>query len=367
MLKSRLLVMGAFGVTMSLGLAACGGGSSVSGSSNDSGSSGATTTMNIETFAGDLGDTLASIAQGFEKKYNVHINWVEGSGVQNVARVAAAQSNQKYDAAFVPGQSQVQGTVHGYWAKLNPKVVDTSDVYPVLLAPGKDGVPVGLIVTDLYYNTKVFKQKGWTPPTSFNDLLDKKYCNKVGILDVTQTYGLYTVLGLGGLTKDWAKAGNLDGAFKKGLQKESSFKSCLPSVESSGGALEQKIQTGQYIIGTHGSVRILPLAKAGVPVRAVTPSEGAFLTESFVAPVKNAPHPKLAQEFVNWYLRPQAQEKLMTKTFYGPVIKSVKVPQKLVDEGVPNEATVKKLIIPDRKAVASKRDKWIDEFQRALG
>lgn len=363
--RKRTIKLAAVGAAMAMGAAACGGGSAASGGSNGGG--GETVDMNIETFAGALGDTLADIAKGFEQKYNVKIHWVEGSGVQNVARVAASAGHQQYDAAFVPGQSQVQGTVKGLWAKLDPDIVDLSDVYDVLKAPGGDGVPVGLIVTDLYYNTDVFKQNGWDPPKSFADLLDRKYCNKVGIMDVTQTYGLYTVLGLGNLSQEEAKAGKVEDAFNKGLDKEASFKECLPAVESSSGALEQKIQTGQYIVGAHGSVRVLPLEAAGVPVKAVTPSEGAFLTESFVAPVKDAPHPKLAQEFVNWYLSKEAQTQLMTQTYYGPVVKSVTVPDKLVEMGVPDKNTVDKLIIPDRKTVASHRSDWIDAYQRALG
>lgn len=341
-------------------LAGCGGASA-------GGGPGGATEMNIETFGGALGETIASVAEGFEEENNVEINWVEGSGVENVARIAASQGNQIYDAAFVPQQSHFDGSQAGYWAKLDPDIVNTEDVYDVLLPDSQDGAPVGLITTDVYYNTETFDEEGWEPPTTFDALTRPEFCNRIGILDPNQTYGLYTIFGLGGLTQEEAEAGELENAWNQGLQKLASIKDCLPTVESSGGALEQKIQTGQYAVGTHGSVRILPLVEAGVPVTAVIPEGGAFLTLSLVAPVKGAPNPELAQKFVDWFLSEDAQTRLMTETFYGPVISTVEVPQDLVEAGVPSNEVIDQLIIPDPAAVGENRSDWFDEFQRTMG
>lgn len=359
MTVKRQQLLGATIAILSVGLTACGGGSA-------DGTSGPTE-MNIETFGGALGETIASVAEGFEEKYDVKINWVEGSGVENVARIAASEGNQIYDAAFVPQQSHFDGSEAGLWAPLDSEVIDTADVYDVLMPTENNGVPVGLITTDLYYNTATFEEEGWEPPSSFDDLLNQEFCDRVGILDPNQTYGLYTILGLGGLTQEQAEAGELEEAWSTGLEKLATIKDCLPTIESSGGALEQKIQTGQYAIGTHGSVRILPIANAGVPVKAVIPEDGAFLTLSLLAAVKDAPHPDLAQKFLDWFLREESQERLMTETFYGPVISTVDVPQELAEAGVPSKETIDQLIIPDPSTVGENRSDWFDEFQRTMG
>lgn len=361
--QAKLLTVGV--ACLSIVAAAC--------SPSGDGGSGGTVEMNIETFGGDLGETIAEIAAGFEEEHDVKINWTEGSGVENVARVAGSGENPIYDVAFVPQQSQFDGSQQGLWAKLDPAIVDTSEVDEALLADNDDAAPVGMIVTDLYYNTEVFEEEGWQPPTSFADLTRPEFCEQVGILDPNQTYGLYSILGLGGLSSGGDGGdgddggGRVEAAWSSGLSRLESAKDCFPTVESSGGALEQKIQTGEYVVGTHGSVRVLPLIDAGAPVKAVTPEEGAFLTMTMVAPVKNAPNPELAQEFVNWFLSEDAQEKLMTETFYGPVISSVTVPDELVELGVPTGEMAEQLIIPDLQTVTEHRSDWFDEFQRTMG
>src|ERR1035438_7814401 len=42
-------------------------------------------------------------------------------------------------------------------------------------ATDERAVGIGLVATGLMYNSKVFAEKGWAPPTSWNDLKDPKY------------------------------------------------------------------------------------------------------------------------------------------------------------------------------------------------
>lgn len=345
-----------------IALTACGGGGGDT-------SAGGTTEMNMCNFAGALGDAIKEVSAGFEKENNVKINWCTGtgSGTENVAKIAASARNQIYDATLVDIQNQNLASSKGLWAKLDPDIVDTSNVYESLRAKNNDSIPIGMITNDIYYNKDTFKKKDWQPPTSYQDLVDPKYCNEVGILDINQSYGLYTVLGLGGLTQQDAADGNLDPAFESGLKKLSDAKDCFRTLETSSGGLEQKMQTGQYALGTHGSVRVLPIIKAGVPLGAVVPKEGPFLTLSFIAPVKDGPNPELAQKYCAWFLKPESQKALMDKVFFGPVTPQVEVPQDLQNFGVPTEDDIADLVIPDVATVTEKRSEWTDEYMRAMG
>lgn len=365
MFSKRLAV--AVTVVSALAIAACGGSNDDVGGGGDS-AAGAPTEMNMCNFAGALGEAIAEVGAGFEEEYNAQINWCTGtgSGTENVAKITASAGNQIYDATLVDIQNQALASSRDLWAELDPDIVDTSDVYEPLKAQNDDSVPIGMITNDLYYNKDVFEEEGWDPPTSYQDLLDPKYCGKVGITDISQSYGLYTVLGLGELSQADAEAGNLDEAFEAGLQKLAAVKSCFPTLEASSGALEQKIQTGQYVIGTHGSVRVLPIIEAGAPVGAVIPEEGAFLTLSFVSPVADAPNPELAQQFVAWFLRPEAQQALMETVFFGPVISTVEVPERLAEFGVIAEDGIDDLVIPDVETVTERRSDWTDQYQRAM-
>lgn len=326
-----------------------------------------TVEMNIQTFGGELGDAIAEVAKGFEEEHNVRINWVSGTGVENVARAAARASNQIYDVTFSPDSGQVSGSAMGLWEMLDRTIVDTDDVYPVLLKESDDGAPMGMIVTSLYYNTEVFEQEGWPAPTSFADLARPEYCDRVGIIDPNSTYGMYTVLGLGGLTQADAIAGNLQPAWDRGLGVLESMSDCLTNVESSSSAFEQKIQAGQYAVGAHGHVRLLALEDAGVPIQAIAPSEGSFLTLSTVSANKGGPNPELAQEFVNWFISEESQTSLMNLIYYGPVLSTVDVPGELANRGVPGNSVIDALIVPDLNTVDELRSDWFDQFQRAIG
>lgn len=364
--RTKKLTTVAVAAAAALVLAGCAGGG---GTDTGNGNAGAPTEMNMCNFAGVLGEAIAEVASGFEEENNVKINWCTGtgSGTENVAKITASEGNQIYDATLVDIQNQALASSRGLWAELDPEIVNTDDVYEPLKAHNNDSVPIGMITNDIYYNLDRFEEQGWDAPTSYQDLLNPDYCNEVGILDINQSYGLYTVLGLGELTQEDAAAGNLEPAWEAGLAKLSAAKDCFRTLETSSGGLEQKMQTGQYSIGTHGSVRVLPIIEAGAPLAAVIPEEGAFLTLSFIAPVKGGPNPELAQKFCAWFLTPEAQTALMNAVFFGPAISTVDVPADLADFGVINQDTIDTLVIPDVETVTERRSDWTDQYQRAMG
>jgi len=341
---------------LTLSLAACGGAG---------GSSGDAAQLNVIVFPGAVGDLIKKESNKFEQENNVKIRFTEASSVEAVAKITAAKANPEYDVAFVGDQDLYRGTDAGLWASLGPSV-DTSTVHPEFKDKANNGVPLGVLVTGLFYNKEVFDKEGWPAPTSFQDLLDQKYCGKVGITNASLIYGVYAVLGLGGLTQAQAQAGDLDGAWNAGLQKLAAHKDCVPTFETSSAAYEQKIQTGQYIIGDYASVRLLPLKKAGVPIELVTPPEGGYGGLTMVAAVKDSPNPDMAQRYLNFVLKPDVQTSLMENTFYSPSVQSVVVTPALVDLGMVTEEELQKMIFPNA-TVARKLSGWLDEFQRSVG
>ncbi len=72
--------------------------------------------------------------------------------------------------------------------------IDQSKIHDVAKLPGGRASGLGIIATGLMYNTKVFKENGWAPPTSWNDLKDPKYKGKVVMPPLNNGYGLLTVV-----------------------------------------------------------------------------------------------------------------------------------------------------------------------------
>jgi putative spermidine/putrescine transport system substrate-binding protein len=77
--------------------------------------------------------------------------------------------------------------------------------------------------------------------------------------------------------------------------------------------------TGGAWIAFNGSGRIADLAATGVPVAMAIPKEGALANPDFFEVVRNAPHPRLAQEFVNFALSPEMQVEIATHMNLAPV------------------------------------------------
>lgn len=50
----------------------------------------------------------------------------------------------------------------------------------------------------LFYATREFKKRGWKPPTHRSDLLDEKYCGRVGINHPNVAYGAQALIMLDG-------------------------------------------------------------------------------------------------------------------------------------------------------------------------
>jgi putative spermidine/putrescine transport system substrate-binding protein len=288
----------------------------------------------VAALGGALGQSIREVFEPFEKKYNVKIKWdTVGSSVENVARAAATKDKPVFDLIFGDMTQLPSGTEQGIWAPLDEKVVTNyKDQMPQARSDANDIVFYGFIATGLFYANKEFEKRGWKPPTRWTDLLDKKYCGRVGINHPNVSYGVQMLIMLGG--------GN-PAKINDGIAKLAADKDCIPVLEPTAAKLEEKIALGEYLIGVQGSVRIVPMTQKGIPVKFVIPEEGPAMYASGVAPVKNSPNARLAQEFCNWILA-------------------------YADLGVPDAEVVKRSSFIPAKVITDNRRAWTRQVERAM-
>jgi len=317
------------------------------------------TELVVAALGGALGQSIREVFEPFEKQYNVKIRWdTVGSSVENVARAVATKDHPVFDLVFGDMTNLPVGADQGVWAQIDEKIVTNyKDQLPQAKMASHDTVYYGFVATALFYNTQEFEKRGWKAPTHWSDLLKKEYCGRVGLNHPNVSYGVHTLIMLGG--GDPAKASD-------GIARLAAYKDCIPVLEPTAAKLEEKIELGEYWIGVEGSVRIIPLSKKGVPIRFVIPDEGPVMYASGVAPVKNAPHARMAQEFLNWILRPDVQVQLMEKAFYGPTNSAVKVPKEDAQLGVPDAEVVKRSVFIPAKTITENRRAWTRELDRAM-
>ncbi|MBP6769291.1 MAG: extracellular solute-binding protein, partial [Reyranella sp.] len=127
----------------------------------------------------------------FEKKHGVKVEYVAGNSTDTLAKLQAQKGNQVIDVAIMDDGVMYQAIKLGYCSQIQG--LDKSELYPAALFKDDKAVAVGQTGTGFMINTKVFKEKGWPIPPSWNDLKDPKFKKQLVIPPINNTYGLYTL------------------------------------------------------------------------------------------------------------------------------------------------------------------------------
>jgi putative spermidine/putrescine transport system substrate-binding protein len=284
-------------------------------------SAGPETELVYAGYGGTLGQALKStVIAAFEKQYGVKVVFLTGETVNMIARIKAQAAHPQIDVVAGTDASHAIGVREGLFEKLDPKdFPNFADLYPFARYPNGIGVMFGIQALGLEYDTKVFKEKGWAPPSSWYDLWDPKYKGHVVEYNLPAGYAV-TFLGLLSVLQGGSPA-NLDSAWAKlpGL-----VPNALAFVDPAA-QVDTLFATGDAWLSYNGSGRIAALAATGVPVAIAIPKEGGVLNPNPVDIVKGAPHPMLARAFVNFMLRPDSQAEIAKGMLLGPVNRKVKL------------------------------------------
>lgn len=342
--RTSTVLGGVVVMAFSLAVSACG--SSGGGGSN---------TLVVASFGGALDQGLAKAAADFEKQYHATVKFVPGTSVENVAKVVNSQPHPTTDVVFANDSSAYTGSLKHAWAPLDKSIVtNLSKLYPIAIPASGDHVGIGLNVAGIFYEPSVYKKNGWTPPTSYADLFkylgDKNYCGKIGMEHPDVTVPLEAAFAAG------------KGNVPNGIDYLSGLKKCIPVLEPNSAKFEANMQSGQYVVGVYNSLHTVPLIQKGADLKFVYPTEGGMAAMTTVAQVKNAPHAKLAQQFINSMLTQSAQTVIVNQLAFGPVLKGIPVSQSLLADGVPDATVTAQLLKMPLDQFAQNQQKWSQLF-----
>jgi len=186
------------------------------------------------------------------------------------------------------------------------------------------------------YNPKAIEKA----PTSYKDVFNPKWGDKLAIIDIQYQYTLVAAaLAAGGSTS------NLEPGQKLLLECKKAGMRMYPTNE----AFAQGLKADEFGIGVMWKARVVQWQNAGVPVEAVTPSEGALAYISgFVIP-KNAPNKEGAYAYMNAMLEKSAQEAFAIDMGYNPTVTNAEVAPDLNKRIGFTPAEVEKLVDLDYK------------------
>jgi len=242
--------------------------------------------------------------------------------------------------------------------KLDPAVVtNLKSVVPQAVMGDGQGVGVVMQSIGLFYNTTTFKKNGWAPPDSWQALLDKRFCHRIGLGDPNVSFTYYALMMLGGGKPDDVPAGT---------KLLAANRECIDSLDPSAAKTIDKAQLGETDIGVLAHQLVVTMAQHGVPVKFVNPKEGSILQFTTAAVAKNAPDGAMAQQVINEILSVKVQQILVEQFNVSPVNPAVSVPAALIAQGAPDPAHMDRYITINAAAIMPNRRKYIEAAIRAM-
>jgi putative spermidine/putrescine transport system substrate-binding protein len=316
-------------------------------------------TFYVAGYGGSFEKTMRKeIIPAFEKKHGVKVEYVAGNSTDTLAKLIAQKANQQIDVAIMDDGPMYQTIRLGFCAPIAG--LSTADLYESARYKDNRAVGIGLVATGIMYNTKYFKEHGWAPPTSWNDLADPKYRKLLVIPPISNSYGLYTLVMFARMNHGGET--DIDPGFKAMREK---INPNVLAYEPSPGKMTELFQSGQAQIAVWGSSRANAFMATGFPVDFVYPKEGAVTLLASACPVAKPGASPLASEFVRELVEPQFQQVLALEYGYGPVNRNARVPrEKLPIAPIGERAS--KLVNIDWNTVNEKRDEWTKRWNREV-
>ena len=301
------------------------------------------------------------IIPGYEKLTGNKVIYVPGNSTDTLAKLQAEKNNPQYDVALVDDGPMAQALQYGFCGNIEPAPV-YDDLYPLAkIGDGKKALNLGVVATGLFYNEQAFKKAGWAAPTSWNDLTDKKYKDKLAIPPINNGYGLQTLLMFAEL--NGGGMNNIDPGF------DALIKKVGPNVlawEPSPGKMTELFQNGDAVIGVWGSGRVKALSDTGFPVKFVYPKEGAFALFTAVCPVAKKQPKAGAQKFIQYLYTPESQAALADSQAWGPMNSKVKLDPAVAKQVPYGPEQIAKLKPVDYSVVNEKRAEWTNRWNRTV-
>lgn len=298
------------------------------------------------------------IIPAFEAKHGVKVEYIAGNSTDTLAKLQAQKANQQIDIAIVDDGPMYQAIQLGFCTPIQG--LPAADIYDAAKYKDNKAVGIGLVGTGLMYNTRIFQEKGWAAPTSWNDLKDPKFKKLLVVPPINNTYGLHTLVMFARMNGGGEKS--IEPGFK--VMKEQVNPNVL-AYEPSPGKMTELFQSGQAVLAVWGTGRVFSFAATGFPVDFVYPKEGTVTLLASACPVAKANASPIAHDFIAMLVEPRLQEVFAREYGYGPVNKKAQV-DPAVARMAPVGERASKLLVVDWDTINENRDAWTKRWNREV-
>lgn len=297
----------------------------------------------------------------FEKLYGAKVVVVPGTSSDILAKAQANKDRPQMHVMFLDDGIMVRAIGMGLCQKQRPNP-SLAEIYPAARFKDDMASGVSLGMTGLAYNAKMFKEKGWAPPTSWMDLADPKYKGKVVFQSMSSSsFGLHGFLMFNRIQGGNDK--NVEPGFK--AWPTTVGPNVLEYIPSSA-KLSEMVQTGEAAIFPLTPTAVAALKTKGIPVEYAPPKEGAVVLMVGQCVIANNSEPELSQKLAEFLLSPLAQANVLQ---YGAQIPTnPKAPA--VGDGVQQVADINKwmktAITIDWDSINANRPAWNARWNKTI-
>lgn len=302
----------------------------------------------------------------YEKSHpNVTIDFQPGTNLETYPKIVQSLKVTPNDPLINFGYFNIsaitQGEQAGIWDKLDPKVVtNLKNVYASYKRPGNRGVFFSTSMIGLMYNTQLVK----TPPTSWNDIFDKKFHGKVALWDDPLGYsnGLIMAARLHG-----GGEGNMEPGFA--LFEKAAKAGQFQSLYTSNDAAKQLLVSGTAVITPFFAGLMQPwVLQEKAPLGYVVPKEGqvSFPLGFEIVKGSSKAQVKAAQQIIDLMLAPAAVGEWCKLTYSTPAVNGANIGSALSSQPAYQAANIKKAVQIKWKKIVGNTTSLQDEWNQRV-
>jgi putative spermidine/putrescine transport system substrate-binding protein len=303
----------------------------------------------------------SQVLPDFEKANDVKVIVVPGTSSDVLAKLLANRNSPQIHVVFLDDGVMARAVSMGVCQKLDDSPV-LKELYPFARMKDDMGAGVQLGMTGIGYNTKLFAEKGWAPPTSWLDFANPKYKGKVVFQSASSsTFGLHGFLAINRLL------GGSDQNVEPGFSKWSSMVG--PNVAEyipNSAKLSEMVQTGEAGLFPLTPTAVGDLQDKGIPVGYVNPKEGAVLLLVDLCVVKNNPDPQLAQKLAQFLLSAPAQSKAAEAGKQIPTNQHATMTPAMQKSLGKLDDLVRKVTVVDWDSINAHRARWDQRWNQQI-
>lgn len=298
----------------------------------------------------------------FEKANDVKIVVVPGTSADILAKATAAKDKPQMHVMFLDDGVMVRAIGAGLCEKLKPSS-GLADLPAGARMKDDMAAGVDMGMTGLAYNKKMFDEKGWAAPTSWMDLADPKFKDKIVFQSASaSSFGLHAFLMFNRI--QGGTEANVEPGFTK--FRDTIGKNVIEFIPNSA-KISEMVQTGEAALFPLTPTAVATLKDKGIPVEYAQPKEGSVVLMVAQCVIANNPEPELAQKLAAYLLSPESQAKAMTIGSAIPSNPKAKAPTPEAQAKMDAFNTyMKTAVVLDWDAINAKRPEWNSRWNKMI-